>query len=720
MEVLWTIKQVLYRAAAKTFQSTSILRHLFIVHLSLAEFDLAFRALDTYLEIVKKVKARVQKSGKAEPALDPDDVIIETVSQGIIGLCCYGHKQGAEKARGLESFIQQWLHEIDLRATTEEQQSAGNSSLGHRSTTSADILSSGVKAFAYRALAISQAEWSRVTFDAASRPAIREQAISNLRRAASAELGSNDSPKSLFALGLLLAEARETEKALVVVKQALLTQDHLANTTPPRSSEAPDAMVLAGPGSWPLGNVKNVPLWHLLILLLSAKQDFIGALTLCEAVLEASIEGTYSYNTASQESVLQTEGFNDSTGKEQRHSIPFETQDSLIHALEVHEKAALIQLKMTHLALLEVMEDQEAAVNASGDLLNLYSELFGRPLLQAPKIVTNSTVVNRPPKSSSGTVKSIGGSLLGKAKGRRSSLPWRKGSDTVDNTSKSETRMTDPAQNKAAWEAPIIEVTDESKGTGRVQSRKGSSHHTIHRKGLVQNRKLRRRSHSNQRSDASTAYSLNARTTSVKSYEQADRLVLAAGPTTPNDMAQTGSISDVPQPAIVSKSGYSDIRDAPVKGRDPLPGDEEQLARSSAVDIPAFPHNLSSVNQTLDTVPSGESPKQDVRLPSASPCTLSDHFSTNLPKAHEARYKMTVLVKIWLLIAGLYRRAALYEDAKGAVDEAHEVLDAHVAESARETPVMTPTDMQRGFDESVNELWGDVYAEVFIRLKPCC
>src|SRR5205814_3814383 len=93
------VLDILYRAATKTFHSTAILRFLFTVHLSVAEFDLAFKAFDSYLEIVKKGRARVGKTGIDEPSLDDDGTALETMSQCIVALCRFGDRQAAEKAR---------------------------------------------------------------------------------------------------------------------------------------------------------------------------------------------------------------------------------------------------------------------------------------------------------------------------------------------------------------------------------------------------------------------------------------------------------------------------------------------------------------------------------------------------------------------------------------------------------------------------------------------
>jgi len=95
------VLDTLYGAATKTYHSTAVLRHLFTVHVALAEFDLALLSFDSYLDLVRKGRARVLKTGHVEPALDDDATMFETISSCIAVLCRFGGKDAAEKARGL-------------------------------------------------------------------------------------------------------------------------------------------------------------------------------------------------------------------------------------------------------------------------------------------------------------------------------------------------------------------------------------------------------------------------------------------------------------------------------------------------------------------------------------------------------------------------------------------------------------------------------------------
>src|SRR5262249_38457741 len=106
------VLDILYRAATKTFHSTAILRYLFTVHISVAEFDVALKAFDSYLDIVKRGKARVEKTGIPEPSLDSDTQALETMSKCISALCRYGDRAAAEKARNLGEELEHWLEKL--------------------------------------------------------------------------------------------------------------------------------------------------------------------------------------------------------------------------------------------------------------------------------------------------------------------------------------------------------------------------------------------------------------------------------------------------------------------------------------------------------------------------------------------------------------------------------------------------------------------------------
>ena len=79
---------------------------------------------------------------------------------------------------------------------------------------------------------------------------------------------------------------------------------------------------------------------------------------------------------------------------------------------------------------------------------------------------------------------------------------------------------------------------------------------------------------------------------------------------------------------------------------------------------------------------------------------------------------MTILVKVWLLVAGFYRRAALYEDARGAVEEAYKLVESMDAEVSKDSSGKISISCPGlGGGKSVSELWGDIYSEVRILFR---
>ena len=94
----------------ETAQSPSALLELALVWASdestlsyLAEFDLALKALDVYLELFSRGKARAEKTGEPDFSLDRRDKVLWVLSEAIGILCQFGRREEAEKAKDLAS-----------------------------------------------------------------------------------------------------------------------------------------------------------------------------------------------------------------------------------------------------------------------------------------------------------------------------------------------------------------------------------------------------------------------------------------------------------------------------------------------------------------------------------------------------------------------------------------------------------------------------------------
>ena len=58
--------KILYRAAAKTFHSPRVLRHLFTTLTSVGNFKDAILAFNTYLELISRGKERMARGGSEQ------------------------------------------------------------------------------------------------------------------------------------------------------------------------------------------------------------------------------------------------------------------------------------------------------------------------------------------------------------------------------------------------------------------------------------------------------------------------------------------------------------------------------------------------------------------------------------------------------------------------------------------------------------------------------
>ncbi|KAI5928573.1 filamentation protein [Camillea tinctor] len=626
------ILDILYRAATKTFHSTAILRYLFTVHLSVAEFDLAFHALDSYLDIAKKGKARVDKTGHPEPSLDDDATVLETVSQAITALCKYGFREAAEKAHRLGVELEQMLQKLpppipnaagSIPTLVEEN---GNGVVLHPK------ISSRVNGLAWQAIGLSQAHWSRYTYDTSARTELQSKAIRSFQRSLSAENGNPTDVRTLFMLSVLLAEQRELTAAIDIVKAALM-------------SGKPAGGQNAAARSY-LRERSLIPLWHLLALLLSARQEYVMAARACEGAFEQFDDPAVLFGPQDLEGMYRSEHLNDAQAQNEKTDTK-----GLVDEMDDLEKEGIIEVKMTQLALLELLEGPEVAVNASHELLVLYARLFGDTQAKPTPVSQKQTV--EVPKSSAGTLRSMRGSIFG-GKSDRGSRVLRRSSilDNEKNAAGSERPQTSHTTASASGSTVAGQIGKES-GNARDSRRSSRS------------ASVRGRSESNRR---------NSLKKQDGSSHQRRRAVSSGG--TPRD-------------SIIVDSGTQ------AASLD----DGEASRGSMRFDSSAPPPKGSNVG-------SG-----DIVLESLSPSTPLPmiHF----PKEQVKRQRQTTLIKVWLMIASFYRRSGMHEDAKGAIDEARKLVDNLEIEVVKDTTgSVTCKNPGWGGKTCVEELWGDVRTEM--------
>lgn len=631
------VLDILYRAATKTFHSTAILRHLFTVHLSVAEFDLAFKAFDTYLDIVKKGKARVEKTGEVEHGLDDDETVLNTASECIKALCRYGSHQGAEKAKDLGHFFEDWLnkhHPIEAANGNGRQLENGTPS------TEEEIrIAPQTFALAWRCIGIGHAQWARSTYDATSRSEIQLKAIKCFRKSLAPQYESTTDVETLFALGIVLAERREISAAIEVVKSGLL----------PRSTSHQGS---PGPRLGRFSRERSlIPLWHLLALLLSARQEFLTAARSCEGAFEQFQDPRNLFGEGDIAGTFRSAHLNE--------KAPSHTQ-GVVDEMDDFEKEGVLEVKMTQLSLIEVLEGPDVAVNASDELLSLYARLFGDP----QKDVSNpspGTALAVPPQSSAGTIRSIKGSIFG-----RSGRSVRK-SNTTTSMFENNTLPMRPqtTQTIASIRGPTIQVTSENGSAAkRVPSvREHEDHH---------HEKLQKRNGSVSRKKSNSVRNRSTSTGRMRS-----------GTTETNTALSTD--------AQLNEQWLNDSQDSKT-----LPPVSQQIAHKEASFKAA--HSQPAV-------------AQNNRLPHI-PHTYTTTPVTRFPKDQERRRRTTTLINVWLLISGFYRRASMYEDAKGAIEEAQKLVHGIETDVSKDSTGNVSME-HAGWAgcKSVGELWGDVFSE---------
>lgn len=629
------VLDILYRAATKTFHSTAILRHLFTVHLAVAEFDLAFKAFDTYIDIVKKGKAREEKTGDRESSLDDDETVLRTVSECIKALCRYGSFEGAEKAKDLGHFFEDWLEKHYPIGTPRTNGYVENVA----SKSAATPIAPQIFAMAWRCIGVGYAQWARVTFDAEARPEIQLKAIKCFKKSLLPEFECSTDVETLFALGTLLAERRELSKAIEVVKAGLT----------PRSSTSSQHGL--GPYLGRLSRERSlIPLWHLLALLLSARQEFLTASRSCEGAFEqfqdprnlfgeGDINGNFRSAHLNEKASSRTQG--------------------VVDDMDDFEKESVLEVKMTQLALIEILEGPEVAVNASDELLGLYARLFGDPNKEKGSSLVPNTALALPPQSSAGTIRSMKGSIFGRS--GRSIRKTHTSSGTMNETSLPVRPQT--TQTQASTTAPIIQITNENGGATQrsFSTKKSGEHH---------HEKLQKRSGSVTRKIGSSIRNRSTSTARARSSSEVQRST----------------------DAVAQEQWFS--------------GNQETVKSKSH---PPVSQNMKQKEKSLKAAPSIA---QDNRLPHI-PFTYSSCPVTRFPKDQERRRRTAILVKLWLLISGFYRRASMYDDARGAIEEAQKLVHSIEQEASKDTSGNASTS-QSGWagGKSIGALWGDVFAEV--------
>lgn len=657
------VLDILYRGATKTFHSTAILRHLFSVHVALAEFDLAVKAFDTYMDIVKTAKARIEQTGEPEPGLDDDETILNTASECIMALCRYGSRQGAEKAKDIGQFFEAWLN----------KHNAAHLENGKRETTKNEngtergaIIAPKAFALAWRCIGISHAQWARLTFDTFSRSDLQSRAVKCFRRSLLPEYESEASVETLFALGTILAERRDLATAIETVKFGLLP-----SASPKRQSDA------SGPYAGQFVRERSlIPLWHLMALLLSARQEFSMAVRSCEGAFEQFKD---------PRNLFGEETFNHRSDHLNEKSLP--RRYGVVDDMDDFEKQNVLEVKMTQLMLIEVMEGPEIAVNSSGELLSLYSRLFGDPSKDIkPTPASNAQLAPPPPSSSAGTIRSLKGSIFGRS--IRKSLPAVAAGENIGSHQRSNT-----IQTITSHIAPAIQITSE---TGKEERQPHLTKSQRPEKPKGGESVPQKKSSGTIRKRAASAGQRN--------------MSVETGPT---PQVVDGEEFFTPPGNAEEHSQWLDPGQRASQVGLAISPDSTSIEDSQDLDSPLPPASQEKTQEVpFISVNFDPEKAQDSRLSNVTPYSSFTSPVTRFPRIQQRQRRAAILVKVWLLISAFYRRAALYDDAKGAIEEAHKLVQSVDTEiSSDKTGNLSTAHTGWGGSKSLKELWADVCVE---------
>jgi len=123
-------------------------------------------------------------------------------------------------------------------------------------------------------------------------------------------------------------------------------------------------------------------------------------------------------------------------------------------------------------------------------------------------------------------------------------------------------------------------------------------------------------------------------------------------------------------------------------------------------------HNMKHTHQPYPTGHPKQPPEQDVRLPTSYRFDSPTSAVTRFPISQAQKHALGILVKIWLVIAGLYRRASLFDDAQEACEEASKQLNRIEAlVAAQNASAKSFSSRGWGVTKSSEELWADLQAE---------
>ncbi|KAK6496031.1 hypothetical protein TWF481_002058 [Arthrobotrys musiformis] len=543
------VVEILYRAASKTFHSPRILRYLFVTLTAMGNFHDALLSFDTYVTLIKRGKARIEKEksgahSTGEDDFDTDSQILTTCVQGIRFLVKYFPDQSA-KAMEIASTIKTWIFEWKTEDYT-------------------------ILALVWRGIGLANSAWSHQTVESTQRAEIQDRSIAAFRKSLEYQ---PDGFEALFDLGMMYAETRDIDSAIDAIRSVAEMEE------------------------------KCIPAWHLLTLLLTSKGDWETALTISEAIFSLIDENEQL-------------------------------------TLGLGSRDGLVEIKITQLAIIEMLEGPESAVNLADELLGLYTRLFPGVLSSAAAVSMRDSVMEADRPMTRGRAGTTGG------------MPA--------------IQVTDP---KGASDSdPVL---SKRSGAGARPTTRGSS---LGRNSL---RKKRR--------------------SMAEPLTDDEKAAVRDGPNKLHRTPSQKSAKSTKSSKSVGAKSHKSHHTSAEKSISPSVAAENIAAQGVLVNRPVSqtPSVLSEKNNIPHNLPVGgiQSPiKQftDDRPLLNRPPYLREPVLSELDEKKKVE---EILKKIWLVVAGLYRRAEMFEDSKVAVEEAAGVAEGGKVEGGVDSDVWA----ERGF-----------------------
>ena len=364
----------------------------------------------------------------------------------------------------------------------------------------------------------------------------------------------------------------------------------------------------------------------------------------------------------------------------------------------------LIDDKMAELARLEVVEGPKAALNSSDELLTLCST-FVRQLERLKEAESNRQSENMA-RSHSRSRRHFRDRFLGSRQTHAAIYQQ----ETRKDETHSLPDLGYDQQREQAMDPPTIQVTEDSARGEEVSS---GNHRTWRRllhgepvknklhKTLSPDRQVRSRPYGSNTQRLSSGFVSNRR----RSFD-GEQGHLAIGI----------SESNGPQPRSESHNGRLDNNEWRLVERLRAPNSGPPSEQGSTPDLSDAVSriNYSMTHDTAHPLVDHDEQlnQQETQLPTSLLSTSAKQSRGTSSRFMEQARAYMMLVRVWLFVAGIYRRAAMFEDSKEACEEASRYtsqFEALVASYA--SPMAHHATPWWGFCDNLNKCHADVHAE---------